>query len=113
MQSVETHSWLLHYSPRYYSHITQRSSLPGDPQLMLTDNISRGSLAMFMLTWLFVALPPTAKVVFTTGRKILPKLRADGITAKSNAARLRLIGSHLAHLGLILLLLGHVLTTTL
>ena len=80
---------------------------------MLTDNISRGSLAMFMLTWLFVALPPTAKVVFTTGRKILPKLRADGITAKSNAARLRLIGSHLAHLGLILLLLGHVLTTTL
>ena len=80
---------------------------------MLTDNISRGSLAMFMLTWLFVALPPTAKVVFTTGRKILPKLRADGITAKSNAARLRLIGSHIAHLGLILLLLGHVLTTTL
>jgi Cytochrome c biogenesis factor len=65
-----------------------------------------------MLTWLFGALPPTAKGVFTTGRKKLPKLRAEGITAKSKAARLRLIGSHLAHLGLILLLLGHVLTTT-
>ena len=68
---------------------------------------------MFMLTWLFVALPPTAKVAFDTTRKVIPKLRADGITAKSNTARLRLIGSHLAHLGLILLLLGHVLTTTL
>ena len=96
-----------------FAYYAEEFSLPGDPQLMLTDNISRGTLAMFMLTWLFVALPPTAKVVFTTGRKILPKLRADGITAKSNAARLRLIGSHLAHLGIILLLLGHVLTTTL
>lgn len=96
-----------------FAYYAEEFSLPGDPQLMLTDNISRGTLAMFMLTWLFVALPPTAKVAFTTGRKILPKLRADGITAKSNVARLRLIGSHLAHLGLILLLLGHVLTTTL
>ena len=95
------------------AYYAEEFSLPGDPQLMLTDNISRGSLAMFMLTWLFVALPPTVKVAFTTGRKVLPKLRADGITAKSNAARLRLIGSHIAHLGLILLLLGHVLTTTL
>lgn len=96
-----------------FAYYAEEFSLPGDPQLMLTDNISRGSLAMFMLTWLFVALPPTVKVAFTTGRKVLPKLRADGITAKSNAARLRLIGSHIAHLGLILLLLGHVLTTTL
>ena len=96
-----------------FAYYAEEFSLPGDPQLMLTDNISRGALAMFMLTWLFVALPPTAKVAFTTGRKVLPKLRADGITAKSNAARMRLIGSHLAHLGLILLLLGHVLTTTL
>ena len=95
------------------AYYAEEFSLPGDPHLMLTDNISRGALAMFMLTWLFVALPPTAKVAFTTGRKVLPKLRADGITAKSNAARMRLIGSHLAHLGLILLLLGHVLTTTL
>ena len=95
------------------AYFADEFSLPGDPQLMLTDNISRGALAMFMLTWLFVALPPTVKVVFDTGRKILPKLREDGITAKSNAARLRLIGSHIAHLGLILLLLGHVLTTTL
>jgi len=95
------------------AYFADEFSLPGDPQLMLTDNISRGALAMFMLTWLFVALPPTVKVVFDIGRKILPKLREDGITAKSNAARLRLIGSHIAHLGLILLLLGHVLTTTL
>ncbi len=95
------------------AYFADEFSLPGDPQLMLTDNISRGALAMFMLTWLFFALPPTVKVVFDTGRKILPKLREDGITAKSNAARLRLIGSHIAHLGLILLLLGHVLTTTL
>ena len=96
-----------------FAYYSEQFSLPGDPQLMLTDNISRGALAMFMLTWLFVALPPTAKVAFDTTRKVIPKLRADGITAKSNTARLRLIGSHLAHLGLILLLLGHVLTTTL
>jgi hypothetical protein len=96
-----------------FAYYADEFSIPGDPQLMLTDNISRGALAMFMLTWLFVALPPTARVVFTTGRKVLPKLRSDGITAKSNLARLRLFGSHIAHLGLILLLLGHVLTTTL
>ena len=96
-----------------FAYYADEFSIPGDPQLMLTDNISRGALAMFMLTWLFVALPPTARVVFTTGRKVLPKLRSDGITAKSNSARLRLFGSHIAHLGLILLLLGHVLTTTL
>ena len=55
------------------AYFADEFSLPGDPQLMLTDNISRGALAMFMLTWLFVALPPTVKVDFDTGRIILPK----------------------------------------
>lgn len=88
-------------------------SLPGDPALMLTDTISRGALAMFLLTWLVIAIPPTAKHTYDTARKVVPHLRKDGLTAPSNAARLRLFGSHLAHLGIILLLLGHVLTTTL
>lgn len=88
-------------------------SLPGDPTLMLTDTISRGALAMFLLTWLVIAIPPTAKLTYDTVRKVVPHLRKDGLTAPSNSARLRLFGSHLAHLGIILLLLGHVLTTTL
>ncbi|MFL2966022.1 MAG: hypothetical protein DBX06_05960 [Candidatus Poseidoniales archaeon] len=88
-------------------------SLPGDPTLMLTDTISRGALAMFLLTWLVIAIPPTAKLTYDTVRKVVPHLSKDGLTAPSNAARLRLFGSHLAHLGIILLLLGHVLTTTL
>jgi len=95
------------------AYSAEKFSLPGDPALMLTDTISRGALAMFMLTWLVIALPPSAKLALDSTRKITPKLRQDGIRAPSNRARLRLLGSHLAHLGIIFLLMGHVLTTTL
>ncbi len=95
------------------AYFADKFTLPGDPALMLTDTISRGALAMFMLTWLVIALPPSAKIAFDSARQTIPKLRERGIRAPSNRARLRLFGSHLAHLGIILLLLGHVLTTTL
>ncbi len=95
------------------AYTADKFALPGDPTLLLTDTISRGALAMFMLTWLVVALPPSAKVAYDGARQIIPKLRERGVRAQSNRARLRLLGSHLAHLGILLLLVGHVLTTTL
>ena len=88
-------------------------SIPGDPNLMLTSNISRGALSLFLLSWLFFALPPAIQATYSTLKRIAPAIKANGITARTNGARLRLFGSHLAHLGIILLLMGHVMTTTL
>jgi cytochrome c biogenesis factor len=90
-----------------------RFALPGDPELLLTSTISRGAISLFLLTWLFLALPPTITEVWKTAKSTIPSLRAQGIRARSNAARLRYFGSHLAHLGILLLLMGHVMTTTL
>ncbi len=87
--------------------------LPGDPSLMLTSSVSRGALSIFMLTWIFIAIPPTITQLFNTARRTVPSLRKDGWLSSNNSTKLRLLGSHVAHLGIILLLLGHVLTTTL
>ena len=87
--------------------------LPGDPSLMLTSSVSRGALSMFMLTWIFIALPPTITQLIKTIRRNIPSMRKSGWLASNNSTRLRLLGSHIAHLGILLLLLGHVLTTTL
>ena len=87
-------------------------SLPGDPDLIFTNGITRGAVALFLLTWLVFALPSTAQQAWRTASTTLPKLREGGL-GNRNAARTRLLASHLAHLGILLLLVGHVLTTTL
>ena len=86
--------------------------LPGDPKLVVTSGITRGAVGAFVLTWLLISLPVTAKQACLTVKKVTPRLRAGGMGG-SNAARARLLGSHLAHLGILLLLVGHVMTTTL
>jgi len=92
--------------------IADQFSLPGDPDLLFTNGITRGAVALFLLTWLAFALPSTAQQAWRTASTALPKLREGGLGHR-NAARTRLLASHLAHLGILLLLVGHVLTTTL
>jgi len=87
--------------------------LPGDPSLSVTPSISRGALGLFMLTWLIFALPPTFKKLYSTSRNIIYKLNKDGFKGRSLSKRFRLLGSSLAHFGILLLLIGHVFTTTL
>ena len=72
-----------------------------------------GAVGLFLLTWLVFALPPTLRQAWRTASKVVPKLREGGFRVRSNAARARPLGSHLAHPGILLLLIGHVLTTTL
>jgi len=85
--------------------------LPGDSELVVTSGITRGAIGAFVLTWLLISLPLTAKQAWLTTKKVLPRLRASGMGGR-NAPRARLLGSHLAHLGILLLLVGHVMTTT-
>ncbi|HJM77549.1 MAG: cytochrome c biogenesis protein CcsA [Candidatus Thalassarchaeaceae archaeon] len=93
--------------------LSESFDLPGDPHLDVTSGITRGALSLFLLSWLVFALPSTAQHLWSTANRTLPRLRSDGLRAPSNAARARLLGSHIAHLGILLLLIGHVMTTTL
>ncbi len=93
------------------SVFSDRLPLPGDPELVVTSGINRGALGAFVLTWLLISLPVTAKQAWLTTKRVMPYLRAGGMR-RSNIARARLLGSHLAHLGILLLLVGHVMTTT-
>ena len=95
------------------AYLSDEIYLPGDPRLNVTPSISRGALGLFILTWLIFALPPTLKQLFITSKNTFYKLKKDGFNSTNFPARLRLLGSHLAHFGIILLLIGHVFTTTL
>ena len=88
-------------------------NLPGDPHLTVFSGVNRGDLSMFVLTWLVFALPPTVQQLWRTARMNVPKLLSEGARTPSNAPRSRLLASHVAHLGILLLLIGHVMTTTL
>ena len=101
------------FSSLVLAYYSANFEIPGDSHLMLTDRISRGSIALFLLTWMFLAIPPTIQQAYKTWKKTVPKLKQNGIKTKSNVARLRLLGSHLSHLGILLLLIGHIFTTTL
>ena len=85
--------------------------LPGNQDQPITDSISRGALSMFVLTWLVFAIPPTLLKLWRSSRENLPELLRGGMGP--NAARVRALGTHMAHAGILLLLIGHVLTTTL
>ena len=93
------------------SVFSDRLPLPGDPEMVVTSGITRGALGAFILTWLLISLPLTAKQAWLTAKRVMPHLR-DGGMRGGNTARARLLGSHLAHLGILLLLIGHVMTTT-
>lgn len=74
-------------------------SLPGDPNMPITPSISRGELSIFVLVCLSLTLLATGMRLWKTAGRDSP------LTGP--------IGSHFAHLGIIILLVGHVLTTTL
>ena len=87
--------------------------LPGDPDLPVVSGIDRGGLSMFILAWLVFAIPPTVRQLWKTSKKVIPVIREKGPRSPKVASRVRTLSSHVSHLGIILLLVGHVLTTTL
>ena len=87
--------------------------LPGDPSLLFASSFSRGAVSLFLLSWLMFAIPPNARQLYITLANVSPKLKKDGFLNRKNSSRLRLLGSHLSHFGILLLLVGHVFTTTL
>ncbi len=87
--------------------------LPGDPSLLFASSFSRGAVSIFLLSWLVFAIPPNLRQLYITLSNTVPRLREDGILHRKNSSRLRLLGSHLSHFGILLLLVGHVFTTTL
>jgi hypothetical protein len=87
--------------------------LPGDPSLLFASSFSRGAVSLFLLSWLMFAIPPNARQLYITLANVAPKLKKDGFLNRKNSSRLRLLGSHLSHFGILLLLVGHVFTTTL
>ena len=85
--------------------------LPGNQDQPITDSVSRGALSMFVLTWLAFAIPPTLLKLWKISRGSLPAIIRRGLWPQ--AARVRAMGTHIAHAGILVLLVGHVLTTTL
>lgn len=85
--------------------------LPGNPEQPITEGVSRGALSVFVLTWLCLAIPPTAVNLWKNSRSIIPKILTR--EPKLNSSRVRFLGTHIAHFGILLLLVGHIFTTTL
>ena len=92
---------------------SEKFNLPGDSSLLFASSFSRGSVSIFLLTWMALAIPPNIKQAYSTLTSVIPKIRDDGLLSKKNSSRIRLLGSHLSHLGILLLLVGHIFTTTL
>ena len=92
---------------------SEEFNLPGDSSLLFASSFTRGSVSIFLLTWMALAIPPNVKQAYVTISKTLPKIRKNGLFDKKNSSRIRLLGSHLSHLGILLLLVGHIFTTTL
>ena len=87
--------------------------LPGDPSLLFASSFSRGAVSLFLLSWLMFAIPPNARQLYITLANDAPKMKKDSFLNIKKSPRIRLIGSLLYHFGILLLLVGHVFTTTL
>ena len=80
-------------------------ALPGDADhLFYADGFSRGMIAGFALPLLIFSVPPMARLVWT---------RYGEFQRRRKPLHLRRMAIHVAHLGILLLLVGHVFTTTL
>jgi len=86
--------------------------LPGDSRLPISSSVSRGAISAFLLTLLFFSLPFNVRNLSSTAKANTKKLISGGLGGK-NSARTRTLASHISHVGIILLLIGHVFTTTL
>ena len=87
-------------------------ALPGDPKLPISSSVSRGSLASFMLVLLIFSLPFNIRNLLLTMQSNARKIYTGGFGGLKSP-RVRLIASHISHVGILLLLIGHVFTTTL
>jgi len=84
---------------------TMGESLPGDADhLFYDDGISRGMIAGFALPLFLFSIPPMARLVW---------VRFGEFQLRRKPLQLRRLAIHVAHLGILLLLVGHVFTTTL
>ena len=79
-------------------------SLPGNSDYVLSGNLTRGMVAGFALPLLIFSFPPIARLVW---------VRSKEFNKRRNPLNLRRMAMHLAHLGIVLLLIGHVFSTTL
>lgn len=79
-------------------------SLPGNSDYVFSGDLTRGMVAGFALPMLLFSLPPLIRLVW---------LRITEYNKRPNPLNLRRTAMHLAHLGIVLLLVGHVFSTTL
>jgi cytochrome c-type biogenesis protein CcmF len=84
-------------------------SLPGDSESAFIGPFSRGQLAWFMLPALLISLPAMGFEVVVRGKS----LRDGRNNTRGRQTRWIGLGSQLVHIGLIILLIGHVFATTL
>lgn len=86
-------------------------SLPGDSSEVLSGSFVRGHVAWLLLLPLLMAIPSIARELALSISSLKKKIAKRGRKGSSN--KWRTAGAHMVHLGLLLLLLGHVFTTTL
>ena len=86
-------------------------TLPGDSSDILSGVITRGHVAWLLILPLLMALPAMSREAALATKSLYSRLQKRGRTGSSN--RWRSMGAHMVHVGLLLLLLGHVFTTTL
>ena len=92
--------------------LSEAIDLPGDPESYLTDEISRGQVAGFLLALILFSIPPSIGEML----RVIKRSRSSGssiIPTRWSNPNLRAVGSSIAHVGILFLLFGHVLTTTL
>ncbi|MEC8927347.1 MAG: hypothetical protein VYB17_03725, partial [Candidatus Thermoplasmatota archaeon] len=80
------------------------NALPGDSDHLFSEGITRGMIAGFALPLLIFSVPPMTRLVWT---------RYGEFQQRRKPLQLRRMAIHVAHLGILLLLVGHVFTTTL
>ncbi|MBD19175.1 MAG: hypothetical protein CMB13_06040 [Euryarchaeota archaeon] len=80
--------------------------LPGNADQLIATSITRGDIARFLLVWLILATFPALAELIT-------ELKARSSVSPNHRPTLLRLASHVAHAGILLLLIGHVLTTTL
>lgn len=86
-------------------------ALPGDSGEVLSGSFVRGHVAWLLLLPLTMAIPSIARELSLSISSLKEKIAKRGRKGSSN--KWRTMGAHMVHLGLLLLLLGHVFATTL
>jgi len=80
------------------------NALPGDADHLFSEGITRGMIAGFAIPLFIFSIPPMVRLVW---------VRIGEFNLRRNPLQLRRVAMHVAHLGILLLLVGHVFTTTL